>query len=468
MIPFASTTVLENPLSSSNNNITMSWNYSSSLSYENFLLTGSLYGAPISGTISQFLNIPYRQSKDIKWISFPSIPPIPNPLFTLSPNLGFYNKLTDLSLDKLENSTFSCTSNAYLINLSVRHCEELKQIDLSNNPSLYSCIIYECGKLNNYITTSISGIYDLFNTEKYIGSVSQSYLSGSCITSSIYVSGSSRFNSNKYSGYVSGTYGDGIPITSNLTNYNGPITGSISGSISGSFTGSILFSSGSLINFTGSLNGNLNGNQYTYTPAINLNKCPNLYYFFGDNCENISKIDVSNNTNLRIFYVWGYTSLTDIIGINNIIDLYAFEIYNSMKINWSLINFSISPFTTLNTLWIRGTNIQSLDISNMISLSSIHMDVNWDLTEVISSAEYYNLTYVDFDLATLSLNSVNSLYTNLSSSMKNNFNIRTNGFINLDGSPLPTTSASINAKSYLQNTMGWTIYHVDPNNPFDV
>ena len=69
MIPFASTTVLENPLSSSNNNITMSWNYSSSLSYENFLLTGSLYGAPISGTISHFLKIPYRQSKDIKWIS---------------------------------------------------------------------------------------------------------------------------------------------------------------------------------------------------------------------------------------------------------------------------------------------------------------------------------------------------------------------------------------------------------------
>jgi hypothetical protein len=462
MIPFATTTVLENPLSSSNNNISMSWSYNSSLDYSNFLLTGSLYGAPISGTISQFLNIPYRQSKDIKWISFPSILPSPNPLFTLSPNLGFYNKLTDLSLDKLENSKFSCTSNVYLTNLTVRYCDNLKQIDLSNNPSLNSCIIVECDKLNNYITTSISGNYDLFNTEKYIGSVSQSYLSGSCITSSIYVSGSSKFNSNKYSGYVSGTYGSNIPITSNLTNYNGPITGSISGSISGSFTGSFLFSSGSLIDFTGSLNGNLNGNQYTYTPAINLNKCPNLYYFFADYCENVSKIDVSNNTNLRIFYTWICSSLTDIIGIDKIIDLYSFEIYQSMKINWSLINFSISPFTTLDQLWIRKTNIQSLDISNMIYLNYIFMSENFSLTEVSSSAGYYNLNYIDFAGAHLSLNSVNSLYTNLSSSMKynSNYGARLNGYLNLNGSPLPTTQAAIDAKSFIWNTMSWSLAHV--------
>jgi len=464
MIPFAATTVTENPLSSSNNTISMSWGYTSSIDYSSFLLTGSLYGAPISGTISEFLNTPYSQSKNIKWISFPSIAPGGDPpLFTLSPNLGFYNKLTDLSLHKLENSTFSCISNAYLTRLSLKSCDGIKQLDLSKNPSLLSIFILHGETLNNYITTSLSGNYSLFNTEQYRGVVSQSYLSGSCITSSIYVSGSSIFNSNKYSGYVSGTYGAGIPITSNLTNYNGPITGSISGSISGSFTGLFLFSSGSLINFTGSLDGNLIGNQYTYTPAINLNNCPALDHIALYYCDNIKKIDLSNNISVGSFSAVGCTYLTDIIGLDKLTVLISIQIIECYYINWSLIDFSkLNELLLLGgpyTMGIQYTNIQTIDISSLTKLFSINMSNNTSLTEITSSADFLYLDYLKFESSSLSLNSVNSLYTNLSSSMKNNFSTRINGMLNLNKSPLPTTSAAINAKSYLQNTMGWTIYH---------
>ena len=457
MIPFAATTVTENPLSSSNNTISMSWSYNSSPNYTDFL-NGATYGTEISGTISEFLNVPYDQSKNIKWISFPfSVPGPAIPLYTLSSDLGFYNKLTDLCLNNLENPTFTCTSNAYLNRLSVILCDGLKQIDLSKNPSLFTISILLCNDLNNYITTSLSGNYSLFKTENYVGVVSQSYLSGSCLTSSIYVSGSSRFNSNKYSGYVSGTYGDGIPITSNLTNYNGPITGSISGNISGSFTGLILFSSGSLSNFTGSLDGNLIGNQYTYTPAININNCPTLEHFFIYNSYDMKKIDVTNNTNLDIFSINYCTNLTDIIGVDKLTDLTYFKIIDSNYINWSLIN--VNGLIDLMTLWISGTNIQKLNIGDMIQLFTVNMSDNTLLTEITSSANYLYLNYLNFQSSSLSLNSVNSLYVNLSSSMKNNNSIRLNGTLNLNKSPLPTTSPAINAKSYLQNTMGWTISH---------
>lgn len=457
MIPFATTTVVENPLSSSNYNISMSWNYTSAIDFSNFMNTGSEYGAPISGTISEFLNIPYSQSKNIKWISFPFNSPGPEkPLFTLSSTLGFYNKLTDLSLYKLENPIFTCTSNAYLKQISIIQCGGLKQIDLNQNPSLITMVMRDCSNVNNYITTSVSGNYSIFNTENYIGFVSQSYLSGSCSTSSIYVSGSSIFTSNKYNGYVSGTYGAGIPITSNLINYSGPITGSVSGSISGSFTGSLLMTSGSLINFTGSLNGNLYGNQYAYTPAINLNNCSNLENYFVQNCEKIKKIDVSNNPNIRILSSITSTNLTSVIGINELTNLILFNLSGSNYIDWSLINFN-SP--DLLSLTVKYTNIQTFSTSNMSKLFTIDMSNNISLTEFTSSADYLYLKTVNFESSSLSLNSVNSLYTNLSSSMKNNNSTRLNGTLNLNKSPLPTTSTAINAKSYLQSTMGWTISH---------
>lgn len=458
MIPFATTTVVENPLNSSNNTISMSWSYTSAVDFSEFMNTGSEYGAPISGTIAEFLSIPYNQSKNIKWISFPYNGPGPTkPLFTLSSNLGFYNKLTDLSLYKLENPTFTCSSNAYLKQLSVLYCDGLKQINLNQNPSLTTFVARDCNNFNNYITSSLSGNYSIFNTEKYIGFVSQSYLSGSCFTSSIYVSGSSIFNSNKYSGYVSGTYGAGIPITSNLTNYNGPITGSISGSISGSFTGSFLFSSGSLINFIGSLNGNLIGNQYTYTQAINLNNCPNLQNYVIYRIENIKKIDVSNNTNLQVLSLNESANLTDIIGIDQLTNLILFDLSGSNYTDWSLINFNTPNLLSLK---INYNNIQTFDTSNMLKLFIINMSNNTLLTEFTSNANYLYLKNLNFESSSLSLNSVNSLYVNLSSSMKNNNSTRLNGTLNLNKSPLPTTSAAINAKSFLQNTMGWTISHI--------
>jgi hypothetical protein len=303
MIPFAATTVTENPLSSSNNTISMSWSYTSSPNYTNFL-NGATYGTEISGTISEFLNVPYDQSKNIKWISFPfSVPGPAIPLYTLSSDLGFYNKLTDLCLNNLENPTFTCTSNAYLNRLSVILCDGLKQIDLSKNPSLFTISILLCNDLNNYITTSLSGNYNLFKTENYVGVVSQSYLSGSCLTSSIYVSGSSRFNSNKYSGYVSGTYGAGIPITSNLTNYNGVVTGSISGSIVGSFTGSIFFASGSLTNFNGCINGTLQGTQSVYNPTTTFTNDPEfsrilIKFDLTDISSSLLTGDINNGSNI--------------------------------------------------------------------------------------------------------------------------------------------------------------------------
>jgi hypothetical protein len=88
------------------------------------------------------------------------------------------------------------------------------------------------------------------------------------------------------------------------------------------------------------------------------------------------------------------------------------------------------------------------------------MSDNTLLTEITSSANYLYLNNLNFQSSSLSLNSVNSLYVNLSSSMKNNNSTRLNGTLNLNKSPLPTTSAAINAKSFLQNTMGWTISHI--------
>ncbi len=117
-----------------------------------------------------------------------------------------------------------------------------------------------------YESSSLSGSYTTFDVINYIGGISSSYLSGSCFSANLYISGSSQFTSTNYNGYVSGTYGAGIQITSSLTNYNGPVTGSVSGSIVGSFTGSIYSASGSLTSYNGCINGLLLGTQSVYSP----------------------------------------------------------------------------------------------------------------------------------------------------------------------------------------------------------
>jgi hypothetical protein len=125
-----------------------------------------------------------------------------------------------------------------------------------------------------YSSASLSGSYSTFDVENYIGTVSGSYLSGSSLSSTLYVSGSSQFKTVNYSGYISGTYGVGIPITSSLTNYSGSVTGSISGSIIGLFTGSFFKASGSLIHFYGCINGALQGTQSIYNPITTFTNDP--------------------------------------------------------------------------------------------------------------------------------------------------------------------------------------------------
>ena len=457
MIPFAVTVITDNPLSSSNNNISMSWGYTSSLNYDNFILTGSVYGAPISGTISEFLQIPYAQSKKIKWISIPTNGPGPaKPLFSLSSTLGFYNKLTDLSLYRLQNSNFTCNSNQNLNNFSIIDCYNIEQVNLSKNPTLNSIYVKNCTKLKNYITTSVAGNYSTFYTYYYVGSVSQSYLSGSCNTSSIFVSGSSQFTSTNYNGYVSGTYNNGIEITSSLVNYNGPITGTVSGNISGPFDGIFLFTSGSLNKFTGSLNGYLNGTHYKYVPAVNTNACTDLQYLSIDGSSNIYKIDVSDNLNLNTLLLNNCLYLKNLIGLENLLNLSNLKIKNSSYIEWGSLN--TNNLSSLTDLTIQNTNITNFNMSNMLQLTNVTMSSNDYLVQLTSSSEYLNLKTLNLSDSILNSGSINNLYTNLSSSMKNNFVERQSGYLSLRGD-CATTSNSINGRNFLRSASLWNVNH---------
>ena len=143
----------------------------------------------------------------------------------------------------------------------------------------------------SYQSASVSQSYSvLTNLVEYSGSVA-GYLSGSesglgslRISSSVNIVGSYHFTGT-ITGSIDAT--SGTIISSSLSSYSGYLSGSASGSLAGKWSGIICYSTGSAENFTGKIQGDVNGIETIYSPTVKFLNKPLL-------SRSLLKFDVSS------------------------------------------------------------------------------------------------------------------------------------------------------------------------------
>jgi hypothetical protein len=258
--------------------------------------------------------------------------------------------------------------------------DEILEIKAENQ--LVSNVIY-------YSSSSLSGSYSTFNVLNYLGFVSGSYLSGSAQTSNIYISGSSVFKSTNYSGYVSGTYGNNLPITSSLTNFSGSVTGSVSGSIIGTFTGSLFYTSGSLSNYNGCIDGILVGTQSVYNPTTTFTNDPEFSRILIQfDISSISSSLISGDINNGVkFFLKLKASSTNEVPLDY--KIYAYPISKSWDMGVG--RYDTEGIGSFGASWYYNTSQNSSSLWYSPTASNVVYDFSdYLLTSSIASASFQN------------------------------------------------------------------------------
>ena len=276
-----------------------------------------------------------------------------------------------------EKDTYITNENAYVNkNFGIDEILELKSI-----PQLTRV-------LNSYVSLPFNGFFSQ-SFINYSGSIIGD-VSGNDKHAVIYVSGSSYFSSSKFNGGLSGSYNGGAIALTNFNDASGHFSGSVTGSITGSFTGSFCYASGTLMNFNGSLNGQLSGTADVYQPYYGYINNPDLSRIllkFDLSAISKSIIDGDINTDDIKFYLKLKATETSQVPINY--SIYTYPVSHSWTMGVGRYAFGGDNIGASWNYKTNSTNIKDYWYGTG-SASSYTSGSNYLISSSVSSASFQN------------------------------------------------------------------------------
>ena len=266
--------------------------------------------------------------------------------------------------------------------------------------------------LNSYVSLPFNGFFSQ-SFINYSGSIIGD-VSGKDKYAVIYVSGSSYFSSSKFNGGLSGSYNGGAVALTNFSDASGHFSGSVTGSITGSFTGSFCYASGTLMNFNGSLNGQLSGTADVYQPYYSYVNDPDLSrillkFDLTSISESLANGDI-NSENIKFYLKLKATEVSQ-VPLNY--QIYAYPISHSWTMGVGRYAFGGDNIGVSWNYKTDSTNIKDFWYGTGSAGSYISTS-NYLLTSSFSSASYQNQGGTWFY-------SVPNTYSQPSSSVKTKF-----------------------------------------------
>jgi hypothetical protein len=310
--------------------------------------------------------------------------------------------------------------------------------------------------LNSYVSLPFNGFFSQ-SFINYSGSIIGG-ISGKDKHAIIYVSGSSYFSSSRFNGGLSGSYNGGAVALTNFSDASGHFSGSVTGSITGSFTGSFCYASGTLMNFNGSLNGQLSGTADVYQPYYSYVNDPDLSrVLLKFDLSSISKsiIEGDIDTNDIKFYL--KLKATEAVQVPVNYTIYAYPVSQSWTMGTGRYAYGGD---SIGVSWNHRTNSNSDFWSGTGSANAYYTSSDYLTVPSLSSASFQNeggtwyysvpTTYVQptSSVKTLFYNTASStptFETQYSSSLNTNLTSSFSGL--LSGSLNSVVSSSFNSSS---------------------